>query len=111
MVNDYANRYIQENCNYFEGFKRNIMLLDTYDFSEFLTDGRSLWNIKEAIEDKYDKEFFEKYQIYVFDELSGEDTCMYFASRYNVWFDEYTDWVVRHDNGAYERTRKRIADN
>lgn len=111
MSIDYANRWIKEQCDYDAAFKYNVMLLDQYDFSEFLTDGRSLWNLRDAIEEKYDKEFWDKYQMYVFDNLDGEDTCQYFASRYNVWFQEYTDWVVRHDNGTYEKTRRRIEDS
>ena len=111
MSIDVANRWIKEQCDYDQAFKFNIICLDKYDFSEFLTDGRSLWNIRDAIEEKYDKEFLEKYGIYVFDNLDGDDTCQYFASRYNVWFQEYTDWVVRHDNGTYEKTRRRIEDS
>ena len=99
MPTDYANKWIKEQCDYDKAFKFNIICLDQYDFSEFLTDGRSLWNIRDAIEEKYD--------IYVFDNLDGEDTCQYFASRYNVWFQEYTDWVVRHENGTDEKTARR----
>lgn len=98
MPVDYANKWIKEQSDYDEAFKFNIICLDKYDFGEFLTNGRSLWNIRDAIEEKYDKEFREKYGIYVFDCLDGEDTCQYFASRYNIWFQEYTDWVVRHED-------------
>ena len=111
MSKEYANRWIKEQCDYDEAFKFNIICLDKYNFSEFLTDGRSLWNIRDAIEEKYDKEFREKYGIYVFDNLDGEDTCQYFASRYNVWFQEYVDWVVRHNNGTNEKTRRRVEDS
>ena len=89
----------------------NIECLDKYDFSEFLTDGRSLWNIRDAIEEKYDKEFREKYGIYVFDNLDGEDTCQYFASRDNVWFQEYVDWVVKKEDGVNSKTRKYANNN
>lgn len=108
---DYANRWIEKQCKFDKDFADNIALLDQYDFSEFLTEGRSLWNLRDAIEDKYDKEFWDKYHIYVFDNLDGEDTTMYFASRYNVWFQEYTDWVVRHDNGTHEKTSRRVKDS
>ena len=107
MSVQYATKWIEDQCKYDEAFKHNVELLDQYDFNEFLTDGRSLWNLREAIENKYDKEFWDKYQMYVFDNLDGEDTCQYFASRYNVWFQEYTDWVVRHENGAYEKATRR----
>jgi len=99
--------HLEKACERDSRFAKNIELLDKYDFSEFLTEGRSLWNIRDAIEEKYDKEFFAKYQMYVFDCLDGDDTCMYFASRYNVWFQEYTDWVVRHEDGTNSKTRKR----
>ena len=36
-------------------FKKTIELLDKYDFSEFLSDGRSLNNLLIAIEEKYEK--------------------------------------------------------
>jgi len=106
-MNVYADRYITKMSNLDKNFKFNIECLDNYDFSEFLTDGRSLWNIREAIEQKYDKDFWKKYGIYLFDNLDGDDICQYFASRYNVWFQEYVDWVVRHDNGAHEKTERR----
>lgn len=102
-----ATSYIDHECEYDNALKYSVEILDKYDFSEFLTDGRSLWNLRDAIEDKYDKEVFDKYGIYLFDNMDGFDTTMYFAGRYNVWFQEYTDWVVRHDNGAYEKTRRR----
>jgi len=70
-------------------------LYDVYDFSEFLTDGRSYWNILDAIEEKYDKEFFQKNGFYLFDELDDEEIRQYFKDRYHVWFQPYTDWVVR----------------
>ena len=111
MSKEYATKYIEEECKFDESYKRNIEILDLYDFSEFITDGRSLWDLRDAIEDKYDKEFWDKYRMYVWDCLGGEDTCYYLESRYNVWFQEYTDWVVRHDNGAYEKTRRRIKDS
>lgn len=102
-----ADAHIKEQCDFDKDFKYNVELLDKYDFSEFLNDGRNLWNLREAIEEKYDKEFWETYGTYVFDNLDGEDTCMYFASRYNVWFQEYTDWVVRYENGTNGKARKR----
>lgn len=106
-----ATEYLEEQYIFDEDLKKNIELLDKYDFSEFITDGRSLWNLRDAIEDAYDEEFWNKYQMYVFDHLDGYDTAMYFQSRYNVWFQEYKDWVVRHDNGTYEKTRRRVEDS
>lgn len=106
-----ATKLIQEECDYDEDFKKQVELLDQYDFSEFITDGRSLWNLRDVIEQKYDKHFWEKYGVYVFEDMSGEDTCNYFASRYNVWFQEYMDWVVRHDHGTNEKTRRRTEDS
>ena len=102
--------YIEQECKYDKALKYNVEVLDKYDFSEFLTEGRSLYNLCDAIEDKYDKECLEKYGIYLFDNISNEDLCYYFKSRYNVWFQEYTDWVVRHDNGTNEKTRRRVED-
>ena len=106
-----ARDYIDHECKYDEALKYNVECLDKYDFCEFLNDGRSLYDICNAIEDKYDNEFLEKFGIYVFDSISNEDLTYYFKSRYNVWFQEYTDWVVRHDNGAYEKTRRRVEDS
>ena len=102
---------LEYECKYDEALRYNIECLDKYDFSEFLTDGRSLWDLRDAIEDKYDKEFVEKFGIYVFDNIDCETLSMYFNTRYNVWFQEYRDWVVRHDNGAYEKTRRRVEDS
>ena len=110
MIEEAVN-YIDKICNNDIDFKRNIDILDSYDFSEFLIDGINLWSLREAIEEKYDKEFWDKYHMYAFDNLSGEDTCQYFASRYNVWFQEYTDWVVRHDNGTHEKTTRRVKNS
>lgn len=106
-VEGYAMEYIDEQCTYDKAFAHCVELLDQYDFSEFLTEGRSLWSIRDAIEEKYDQEFWNKYRLYVFDNMDGYDTTMYLTSRYNIWFNEYTDWVVRHENGAYEKARKR----
>ena len=88
----------------------NIHCLDEYDFSEFLSDGRSLYNIIDAIEEKYEKQFREKNGIYIFDNLSIDEIQEYLISRYNIHFQEYSDWVVRHDDGAYTKARKRIKD-
>ena len=99
--------YCIEKMNSDEDFKNNVEILDKYDFSEFLSDGVNLWALREAIEDKYDKEFKDTYHMYVFDHFSAEDTCHYFCSRYNVRFQEYRDWVVRHENGAHEKARRR----
>ena len=66
-----------------------------------------MWAIREAIEEEYDQFFWAQYGMYVFDCLSGDDTCDYFASRYNVWFQEYVDWVVRNEDGAHEKTKRR----
>ena len=103
--------YINRQCANDPEFKKNIEILDKYDFSEFLGDGRSLWNLKDAIEDKYDKEFWDNHGMYVFDCLDEWDMQEYFKSRYNVFFQEYTDWVVRHDNGTYEKTRRRVENS
>lgn len=107
MSAKYSTEYIYEQCKLDEGFKENIELLDQYDFSQMITEGRSLWNLRDTLEDLYDDEFFKQYKMYMFDYLSGEDLCHYLASRYNVWFQEYTDWVVRHDHGTHEKTRRR----
>lgn len=106
LVGDIENHIIQA----IKATLYNIDCLDKYDFSEFLTEGRSLNNIIEVIEDKYDKEFYQKYGMYMFDNLSIDEIYDYFKSRYNIHFQEYIDWVVRHDDGTYAKTRKRIKD-
>ena len=106
-ASDYINRWCEKDPE----FKKNIELLDSHDLSEFLTEGRSLWNLRDAIEERYDKEFWDEHQMYVFDCLDEWDTQEYFKSRYNVFFEEYMDWVVRHDNGTYEKTRRRVEDS
>lgn len=106
-----AKKYIEDQCKWDPDFQKNVEALDLYDFSEFLSDGRSLINLCDAIEEKYDKEFWDKYHLYVWDSLSYDDACVYFEGRYNVWFQEYTDWVVRHDNGTDEKTRRRVEDS
>ena len=105
-----ATDNIDKKCKIDTKFKYNIEILDQYDFSEFLNEGRSLWNIRDAIEEKYDKEVKSIYGIYIFDYLNGEDTTNYFTSRYNVWFQSYEDWVVRREYGAYSKTRRRPED-
>ena len=86
---------------------KTFQLLDEYDFSEFLTYGRSLSHLIEAIEDKYDRDFFYKNRTYMFDNLTMDMIKLYFHMRYNVWFQEYTDWVVRKEDGVNSKTRKR----
>jgi hypothetical protein len=110
-MKELATEYIKEQSEADIDFKRQVELLDNYDFSEYLTHGRSIWSVREAIENKYDEMFKNVYGVYTFEILDGYDTCMYFESRYNVWFQEYQDWVVRHDNGAYEKARRRIEDS
>jgi len=109
MSEKYATKWIEEQCEFDKAFKYNIEVLDKYDFSEFLTDGRSLWNLREVLEEKYEPEVRNQYGIYLFDDLDGYDTTMYFTSRYNVDFQEYTDWVVRHENGTYEQATRRTS--
>ena len=106
-----AKQELELMCKLFPEFKRNVELLDLYDLSEFLVDGMNLHAVEDAIEQKYDRFFWERYGIYVFDEFNDYDIQNYFCSRYNVWFQEYTDWVVRHDNGAYEKTRRRVENS
>ena len=106
-----AQEELELMSNAFPKFKRNVELLDKYDFSEFLIDGVNLHVVEDAIEEKYDDIFWKEYGIYVFDELSDYDIQNYFCSRYNVWFQEYRDWVVRHDRGANDKTRKRAEDD
>lgn len=89
----------------------NIKYLDEYDFSEFLGDGRSFWNFINAIEEKYDKEFYQKHNMYMFDNLDDEDIRFYFSTRYTIRFQEYIDWVVRHEDGPYSKARRRIEDS
>ena len=104
---EHANKWIELMCSREDGFKKNIELLDQYNFSEFLSEGRSLVNLVDVIEEKYDKEFWSKYQYYVFNDLALDDIEQYFTSRYNVWFQEYTDWVVRKEDGANSEVGRR----
>ena len=98
---------LEEDCKYDEALKYNVEVLDKYDFSEFLTEDRSLYNLCDELEELYDKDCKEKYHIYLFDDIGNDDLIAYFASRYNIWFQEYTDWVIKHDEGKYVTTRKR----
>lgn len=86
---------------------KTFQCLDEYDFSEFLTYGRSLSHLIESIENKYDREFFNKNKMYMFDNLTIDMIKIYFNMRYNIWFQEYTDWVVRKEDGVNSKTRKR----
>ena len=69
--------------------------LDEYDFSSYLSEGRSLLNILENIEEDYDKEFKQRFGFYMFDDLDIDLIKEYFKNRYNIEFSEYVDWVVR----------------
>lgn len=93
-----------------QDFVWNIECLDLYDFSDFLTEGKSLEKVIEEIETQYDNECKTVYGIYLFDSLTRDEIVEYFHSRYNIWFQPYTDWVVRKEDGSYEKTRRRIKD-
>ena len=99
--------YLEEFCKKNANFINYIKILDEYDFSEFLTYGRDFSNMIEAIEEKYDKDCFEKYGIYLFDNLTTDEIQHYFISRYNIWFQEYSAWVVRYEDGPNSKARKR----
>ena len=101
---------IDRECKQDNYFKYHIECLDKYDFSKFLNEGESLWEIKDAIEKKYTEEFQSKYEIDVFDCLNGEEIVDYFTSRYNIWFQSYEDWVVRREYGTYAKVAKRSED-
>lgn len=90
-----------------DSFRYNVEVLDSYDFSEFLTQGRSLVDLCDAIEKKYDMECVEKYGIYIFEHMDYFDAREYFMTKYNIWFEPYTDWVVRHENGTYDKATRR----
>lgn len=91
-------------------FVWNIECLDTYDFSDFLTEGKSLEKVIEEIEAQYDNECKAAYSIYLFDSLTRDEIVEYFHSRYNIWFQPYTDWVVRKEDGSYKKARRRVID-
>ena len=93
-----------------QDFVWNIKCLDLYDFSDFLTEGKSLEKVIEEIETQYDNECKTVYGIYLFDSLTRDEIVQYFRSRYNIWFQPYTDWVVRKEDGPYEKTRRRAKD-
>lgn len=86
-----------EDCFYedIQKIKYNLTCLDEYDFSDYFSEGRSLLNILENIEEDYDKEFKEKFGFYMFDDLDIDLIKEYFKNRYNIEFQEYVDWVVR----------------
>lgn len=102
----YATNYLKVYCEQDDKLKANVEALDTYDFGKFLTHGRSLSNLQAAIEKVYDNEFYDKFGFFVFDYLMEDEIIMYFMSRYNVSFQEFIDYVVRHDNGQYETAHK-----
>ena len=79
----------------------NIKCLDKYDFSKFLSQGRDLWSLRDAIEKKYDNEFRVMYKIYPFEYLSSDDIMDYFTSRYTVIFEPYTSYWCKHSNSPY----------
>lgn len=75
--------------------------LDEYDFSSYFSEGRSLLNILENIEEDYDKEFKQRFGFYMFDDLDIDLIKDYFQKRYNINFQEYIDWVVRKEWKTY----------
>ena len=91
-----------------EDFIYNIECLDKHDFSNFITEGRSLVNLVETIENEYDRRFKDIYGIYMFDNLEIDDIADYFSSRYTIQFQPYIDWVVRKEDGPYSETRRRV---
>ena len=102
-----ATERIERICKNNLTITQAINRLDALDLSEFLSEGRSLINIIDAIEEKYDNLFWKTYGYYVFDPLTVEEINDYLTSRYNIWFKPYTDWVVRHDDGTYAKTERR----
>ena len=99
MNKNEATKYIEKYCNKFEKFKEAVFRLDQYDLTPFLSDGLSIQILRDKIEEKYDKIFWEKYHEYVFDQFDSYDFCKYLESRYDIRCQEYTDWVVRKING------------
>lgn len=71
--------------------------LDEYDFSEFLTEGRSLYNIMDCAEEKYDNDSFNKHGTYLFDNIDPIQFGDYLIKRYGIKLQEYKDWVVRKE--------------
>ena len=87
--------------------KCSISTHNNYDFSSYFSEGRSLLNILENIEEDYDKEFKQRFGFYMFDDLDIDLIKDYFQKRYNINFQEYIDWVVRKEDGPYSETRRR----
>ena len=107
MINkEHAISYIKVRCEDDENFRKNIEALDEYDFSPYLTQGRRIESAIEAIEKVYDNKCFDKYGFFLFDNLSPDEIQCYFISRYNIYFQEYIDWVIRHENGSFETIRR-----
>ena len=94
--------YSQQN----ENFKKNIEALDSYDFGVFLTHGCSLSNLQDIIERSLDATFYKNFGFYTFQYLTENEIIMYFTSRYNVHFDEFIDYVVRHEDEYYNTAKK-----
>ena len=106
VTKEYATNYIQVYCEQDEKFRENIEALDKYDFGSYLTHGRSLSNVQAAIEKIYDNEFYDKFGFFTFDNLTEDEMIMYFTSRYNIHFNEFIDFVIRHDDDHYEMAHK-----
>lgn len=103
---EYATNYIKTYSEQDDTFRKTIEALDTYNFGPLLTHGRSLSNLQSEIEKKYDNNCYDKYGFFLFDNLNDDEIIMYFISRYNIHFDEFIDYVVRHDGEHYEMAHK-----
>lgn len=106
VTKKHATNYIEIYCKQDERRRKNIEALDKYDFGSYLTHGRSLSNMQATIEKIYDSEFYDKFGFFTFDNLTEDEVIMYFTSRYNIHFDEFIDYVIRHDDGYYEMAHK-----
>ena len=111
MTEQCATNYINIYTRQSENFKKNIEALDTYDFCPYLTHGLSLSNLQANIELSLDTSFYNKFGFFTFQYLSEDEIMIYFTSRYNIHFDEFIDYVLRHIDESYDTAHRTNRSN
>lgn len=96
---------IGEKCLIDKKFEAIVKRLDQYDFSKYFAyECSDLEDIKFGITEDFPE------LIKVFKTINNTDLTDYFTSRYDIWFQEVREWVVRKENGAYAKVAKRSED-